>query len=58
MDNTLEWISVVLALLFGVTMICQGYFISSGKYGYKHTEREKERSAKTRKQLEKAIKGK
>lgn len=58
MENTLEWISVILVLLFGITMICQGYFISTGKYGYKHTEREKEKSVKTRKQLEKVISGK
>ena len=36
----LEWIGIVLALIFGVTMFCQGHAIFHGKYGYKHTEQE------------------
>ncbi len=40
-NNTLELIGTVLLFLFGVTMICQGHAIFHGKYGYKHTEREK-----------------
>ena len=51
----IEWIGIVLALVFGVTMFCQGHAIFHGKYGYKHTERDKQRSADIRKQLEKII---
>jgi len=36
-------------------MIIQGHFIFHGKYGYKHSEREKTRSADIRKQLEQII---
>jgi len=54
----IEWIGIVLALIFGVTMFCQGHAIFHGKYGYKHTEREKEKSAETRKQVEKLLKDK
>ena len=51
----IEWVGIVLALVFGVTMFCQGHAIFHGKYGYKHTERDKQRSADIRKQLEKII---
>ena len=51
----IEWIGIVLALVFGVTMFCQGHAIFHGKYGYKHTERDKKRSADIRKQLEEII---
>ena len=54
-DHIIEWIGVVLLFLFGITMICQGHAIFHGKYGYKHTEREKNRSANIRKQLEQII---
>ena len=54
----IEWIGIVLALVFGVTMFCQGHAIFHGKYGYRHTEREKEKSAETRKQVEKLLKDK
>ena len=54
-DHIIEWIGVVLLFLFGITMICQGHAIFHGKYGYKHTEREKNRSADIRKQLEEII---
>ena len=40
-NHIIDWIGVVLALLFAVTMFCQGHAIFHGKYGYKHTEREK-----------------
>jgi len=53
-----EWIGIVLAILFGITMFCQGHFILHGKYGYKHTEREEKRKADTRKQLEDLLKDK
>ena len=54
-DNIIEWIGVVLLFLFGITMICQGHAIFHGKYGYRHTERDKKRSADIRKQLEEII---
>ena len=59
-NNTLilEWISIVLALIFGVTMFCQGHFIFHGKNGYKHSEREKKKLESTRKQIEDLLKGK
>ena len=33
-------------------MICQGHFITHGKNGYKHSEREKQKMADARKQVE------
>ena len=39
----IEWIGIVLALIFGVTMFCQGHAIFHGKYGYRHTDREKQK---------------
>ena len=54
----IEWIGIVLALIFGVTMFCQGHAIFHGKYGYKHTDREKQKMSKARKQLEDLLKGK
>ena len=44
-----------MLFVFGITMICQGHAIFHGKYGYKHTERDKKRSADIRKQLEEII---
>ena len=57
-NNTLEWIGTILLFLFGITMIIQGHFIVSGKYGYRHTEREKLKMGKTRKQVEDLFKDK
>tara|TARA_A100001201_G_scaffold110940_2_gene94900 strand:+ start:2059 stop:2244 length:186 start_codon:yes stop_codon:yes gene_type:complete len=54
----IEWIAIVLAIFFGITMFCQGHFILHGKNGYKHSEREKQKMSDTRKQVEKALKGK
>ena len=48
----IEWIGIILALIFGVTMFCQGHAIFHGKYGYKHSEREKQKLADARKQVE------
>ena len=48
----INWIGVILLFLFGVTMIIQGHFIFHGKYGYKHSEREKEKMNNARKQVE------
>ena len=39
-------------------MFCQGHAIFHGKYGYKHAEREKEKTANTRKQIEELLKDK
>tara|TARA_A100001234_G_C12471592_1_gene319553 strand:+ start:231 stop:422 length:192 start_codon:yes stop_codon:yes gene_type:complete len=52
-STSIEWVGVVLLFLFGVTMICQGHAIFHGKYGYKHSEREKQKIANVRKQVEK-----
>ena len=51
-NNTLELIGTVLLFLFGVTIICQGHAIFHGKYGYKHTEREKKKMTDARRQVE------
>lgn len=48
----IEWIGIILALIFGVTMFCQGHAIFHGKYGYKHSEREKQKMTDARKQVE------
>ena len=48
----INWIGVILLFSFGVTMIIQGHFIFHGKYGYKHSEREKEKMNNARKQVE------
>ena len=57
-DNIIEWIGVVLLFLFGVSMICQGHAIFHGKFGYKHTEREKNKMSAARKQVEELFKDK
>ena len=54
----IEWIGIVLALIFGMTMFCQGHAIFHGKHGYRHTEREKKKSENTRKQIEDLLKDK
>ena len=54
-NHIIEWIGVILLFLFGITMFWQGHAIFHGKYGYKHSEREKNRSADIRKQLEEII---
>ena len=50
--HTLEWIGTISLFIFGITMICQGHFIVTGKHGYKHDEREKQKMADARKQVE------
>ena len=57
-DYTLELIGTVLLFVFGITMICQGHAIFHGKYGYKHTEREKKKLADAREQVENLFKDK
>jgi len=54
----INWIGVILLFGFGVTMIIQGHFIFHGKYGYKHSEREKYKMNETRKQIEDLFKDK
>ncbi len=54
-EHIIEWIGGGLLVGFGMTMIWQGHAIFHGKYGYKHSEREKNRSADIRKQLEQII---
>ena len=54
----IEWVGVILAFIFGVTMFCQGHAIFHCKYGYRHTEREKKKSQDTRKQIEDLLKDK
>ena len=54
----IEWTGVILAFLFGITMICQGHFIFHGKHGYKHVDREKKRLRDIRSQIEKLLKEK
>jgi hypothetical protein len=51
-DHIIEWIGVILLFGFGITMFCQGHFIIHGKNGYKHSEREKQKMADARKQVE------
>ena len=61
MDNSstvLEWIGVVLAFMFGLTMICQGHFIFHQKHGYSRKETEDpEARDRVRRQIEEAIRG-
>jgi len=54
----IEWIGIVLGIIFGVTMFCQGHFILHNMNGYKHSEREKKKQADTRKQIENLLKDK
>ena len=54
-QNHIELIGTVLLFVFGISMICQGHAIFHGKYGYKHSERDKKRSADIRKQMEQII---
>ena len=57
-STVLEWIGVVLAFVFGLTMICQGHFIFHQKHGYSRKETEDpEARDRVRRQVEKAIRG-
>ena len=56
--HIVEWAGVITLFLFGITMICQGHFIVTGKHGYKHAEREDKKMADTRKQVENLFKDK
>ena len=57
-DNFVEWIGVITLFLFGITMIIQGHFILHGKFGYRHSEREKQKMNNARKQIEELFKEK
>jgi len=53
-----EWVGVVTAFLFGITMICQGHFIFHQKYGYSRKETENpEARDRVRRQIEKVVRG-
>ena len=53
---TLEWLGVMLALVFGVTMFYQGHMIFHQKNGYSRKETEDpEARDRIRRQIEKAI---
>ena len=54
----IEWIGIILALVFGVTMFCQGHAIFHGKYGYKQKEGEKKKMTDAREQVENLFKDK
>jgi hypothetical protein len=57
-STVLEWIGVVLAFVFGLTMICQGHFIYHQKHGYSRKETEDpEARDRVRRQIEEAIRG-
>jgi len=56
--HIIDWLGVVTLFLFGMTMICQGHFIFHGKHGYKHSERESQKSVDTRRQIEELLKDK
>ena len=52
----IEWVGVVTAFLFGITMICQGHFIFHQKHGYSRKETENpEARDRIRRQVEKVI---
>ncbi len=52
----IEWVGVVTAFLFGITMICQGHFIYHQKHGYSRKETENpEARDRIRRQVEKVI---
>ena len=51
-QNHIELIGTVLIGVLGIVLICQGHFITFGKHGYRHTEREKDNLAKMRKRVE------
>ena len=55
-DQIIEWVGVVTAFLFGMTMICQGHFIFHQKHGYSRKETEDpEARDRIRRQVEKVI---
>lgn len=57
-SDLLNWIGVVLLLVFAATMFYQGTMILKGHRGYRHCDRDKQKSEDTRRQLEELLKGK
>ena len=54
----IDWVGVVTAFLFGITMICQGHFIFHQKHGYSRKETEDpEARDRVRRQVEKVVRG-
>jgi hypothetical protein len=56
--NIVDLIGILTLFLFGITMICQGHFIFHGKHGYKHCDRDKQKSENTRRRVEELLKDK
>ena len=55
-DQIIEWVGVVTAFLFGMTMICQGHFIFHQKHGYSRKETENpEARDRIRRQVEAVV---
>mgnify|MGYP001269138585 CR=1 FL=1 len=54
----LQWILVVVVFFVGVSLFCQGHAIIHGRFGYRHSERERKKLQDTRKQIEKLLKDK
>ena len=55
-DKVIEWVGIVTAFLFGMTMICQGHFIFHQKHGYSRKETENpEARDRIRRQVEKVL---
>lgn len=57
-NHLIEWLSVILLFVFGISMIIQGYFILYGKGGYKNAQLEKIKMNNVRRQVEELFKNK
>ena len=53
-----ELIGIVLLLVFAGTMFYQGTMILKGHRGYRHCDRDKQKSEETMRRLEELLKGK
>ena len=53
-----ELIGIVLLLVFAGTMFYQGTMIMKGHRGYRHCERDKQKSEETRRRIEELLKNK
>ena len=53
-----EIIGIVLLLIFAATMFYQGTMIMLGQRGYRHCERDKQKSEETRRRIEELLKNK
>ena len=54
-NHLIEWLSVGLLFVFGISMIVQGYFIYKGKRGYRHYQRIQRKMEDVRKRLEELV---